>query len=298
MGERVTSVPVDGGLYVLRYVGPRATPASPHIFVRPSPGCEGAVKVLEAPGESKGAISAPGGCVVVRAERSASLQVTIRPLDKDGSNEAELRLESLTGETRQCAPAPAPSVPRADALASPPVTLEVIGHVSRRGDVRVANDHWVAGPESPAPIEGLDVKLLGTGSNLALEYQVQLGGPGGAWTNWTAGGFAGTRGQARPILAARFRLSGGHAASYAIEVEGLFLGASIQRQKGQAVELRSASGVDPLVGLKVAVVPARATAPVPTEHTSKNTGSARPASPTPDSRPAGRVRVFRSAGLR
>jgi len=176
--------------------------------------------------------------------------------------------------------------------------VELMGHVSRRGDLLVTDGAWVAGPDSPAPIEGLEMRLAGAAGGLSLEYQVQVGGGGGSWTNWMPGGFAGTRGQARPLLGARLRLVGAQAAQFQIEAEALFLGASVKRLKGHLVEIVSDSGVDPMVGLRLALAP-----PAQASQPARNAPSPRvtPAPATQASTTAprsGRVRVFRSAGIR
>lgn len=300
MTERVTSVPLETGLYVLRYVQAPTSSGAPHVFVRPSPGSEDAVSVISPPGERQGLIPAPGACVVVRAERAGSLQVTICSAAAAGGTEAELRLETLSGAARsggvaQSGVARSASAQPTSSLPTP--RLDVLGHVSRRGDVRVADDQWVAGPDSPAPIEGLELRIAEHGDGLGLEYQVQIGGSGGAWTPWTAGDFAGTRGQARSLLGARLRLIGPRAAQFQLVAEALFLGATVMRLKGQSLDVASGSGVDPLVGLKLLVTSAapavRAPAPAPQQRP-----GASPAASTQSAPRAGRVRVFRSAGLR
>lgn len=301
MAERVASVPLEAGLFVLRYVQALSSYGAPHVFVRPSPGSEGVVTVLSAPGDRAGSISAPGGCVVVRAERASSLHVTITSAIAGGGTEAELRLESLIGDAVQVnSPsesfyeAPAPQ----QAFGAMP-SVALMAHVSRRGDVRVDNGMWVAGPDSPAPIEGFEISLAGQVPGLEIEYQVHIGGGGGGWTQWMRGGFAGTRGQARPLLGIRLRLAGTSAAQYQIEAEALFLGASVKRLKGQLVDVVSDSGVDPMVGLRIAITQAagdvqpRRAQPQPVARSS----AASNANSIPPARP-GRVRVFRSAGIR
>lgn len=289
MAERVTSVPLEMGLYVLRYVQASSAYGAPHVFVRPSPGSEGVVSVISPPGSEPGSIPAPGGCVVVRAERSSSLHITIHSRQANGGTDAELRLESLGGEREENEFAQGAMLPPATQVSTP--RLEVVGHVSRRGDVKVEEGRWVAGPDSPAPIEGLEMRVGGQVGGLALEYQVQIGGPGGAWTAWMTGGYAGTRGQSRPLLGARVRLVGPSASQFQIEAEALFLGATVKRHKGQAIEMISGSGVDPLVGLKFTVnSPASAVSAPALPHSST--------SPNADPTFVGRVRVFRSAGLR
>lgn len=300
MAERVASVPLEAGLFVLRYVQALSSYGAPHVFVRPSPGSEGVVTVLSAPGDRAGSISAPGGCVVVRAERASSLHVTITSTITGGGTEAELRLESLLGDAvrgDETATNFYEAPGSQQQVLNPPPSIALLGHVSRRGDVRVGGGIWVAGPDSPAPVEGLEIAVVGQAAGLGVEYQVQVGG--GSWTRWMRGEFAGTRGQARPLLGLRMRLTGGSATQFQIEAEALFLGASVKRVTGQLVEVISNSGVDPMVGLKVALIgPIHENRPIQPQTPSRvKLPAASAANPIPPARP-GRVRVFRSAGIR
>lgn len=294
MAERVTSVPLEVGLYVLRYVQTQVSAGAPQVFVRPSPGCERFVTVVTPPREQSGSIPAPGGCVVIRAEQAGSLHITLRSVGT-GSTEAELRLESLSGETvaQPAAASFAGAAPTMQSTESLP-KLELMGHVSRRGDVRVSDGRWVAGPQSPAPIEGLEARFLGEASGLTLEYQVCVGGRGSAWTPWTKTGFAGSRGQHRPLTGARFRLVGPRAGAFQLEAEALFLGAAVFQAKGQTIEVMSGSGIDPLVGLKIAL---NATQTVSRPQTNHQASQVQPSNAAAEPK-AGRVRVFRSSGHR
>ena len=296
MTERVTSVPLEAGLYVLRYVQTSSSSEAQHVFVRPSPGSEDVVTVVSPPGERPGLIPAPGGCVVVRAEQTGSLHVTIHSRSARGSTEAELRLESLVGGVRSDEFVRQNGASALPSMLTP--KLDVLGHVSRRGDLRASDGRWIAGPDSPAPIEGLAIQLVGEASGLTLEYQVQVGGPGGAWSPWMTSGYAGTRGQARPLLGVRLRLVGAQATRFQIDAEALFLGASVRRLTGHTVEAVSGSGVDPLVGLKLLLSAAPLTARDPVQAPAPQPLNAtQPNPPLPAARTE-RVRVFRSAGLR
>ncbi|WP_177302925.1 hypothetical protein [Methylobacterium sp. 174MFSha1.1] len=156
----------------------------------------------------------------------------------------------------------------------------------------MAEGVWIAGPDAPAPIEGVAVRVGDTRSDLRLEYQVLVGGANGGWTAWTTGDYAGTKGQARPLLGIRMRLSGGAARAVTLAVDALFLGATVEAARGDHVELLSGAGVDPLVGLKIALVPV----PSGTDPGKNSLVQSRPAQQA-ESR-AGRVRVFRASGLR
>jgi hypothetical protein len=128
--------------------------------------------------------------------------------------------------------------------------IRVLGHLSRRGDVVVGPGEWLAGPTSPLPIEGLEIR--GAPSGAGLEYQVLAGGRGGQWSPWvSAGQFAGSRGRSRPLMGVRMRLQGGEGLVLRLQV--LFLGAPVVSRAGRAIEAAGLSSGDPLVGLSVAL---------------------------------------------
>lgn len=287
MTQRVSSVAVEKGLYVLRYVQSSTRTAAPSVLVRPALGSSGFIEIVAAPHCPPGVIEGPGGCVVVRAERPGQLEVTVQ--SARGSDEAELRLDLLS---RANDVGGEPKFEVSATQQSMAARLQVVGHVSRRGDVTAADGAWIAGPDAPAPIEGLTAVLLGVNADLRLEYQVQVGGQGGASTEWLmAGQYAGTKGGFRPLVAVRVRLSGRDASRYALKAEALFLGAMVQKAQGQQIELSSTSKIDPLVGLKLALVEARSEADDSVEPI------AIPPAGSSEKR-AGRVRVFRASGIR
>ncbi|MFE1600583.1 hypothetical protein [Methylobacterium sp. ID0610] len=294
MGDQVSPLTVEAGLYVLRYVKPLSRGASPTVEVRIPAEFGRYVQAISSPFDDPGVIGGPGGCLVLRAERPATLQIVVRT--PAGHGEVELQLEPLvtarTAAARPAAGQPQQPGPAQAGLPQAGAALDILAHVSRRGDVKVGAEAWIAGPASPAPIEGLEIRTGGL-PGLRLEYQVLVGGAGGGWTRWMSGGeYAGTRGQARPLLGIRLRLSGGAGQGVTLGAEALFLGASVESARGDVVELVSGAGIDPLVGLKLTFVPARSEAgrlqggPVPS-------GSAQPAGPR-----TGRVRVFRASGVR
>lgn len=302
MNERVTPVALQRGLFVLRYVRSSKAGPAPTVTVRPELESQAAIEVISAPGDRHGVISSPGGCVVVRAERAGTLQVTVQAMAGVGAPEAELRLEPLQSGEPERADFDAP---RRDAgsfrgvepgsrsgrgTATQRPQLEVLGHVSRRGDVLAGAGEWIAGPDAPAPIEGVALRALES-LDVTIEYQVLIGGPGAAWTRWTAEGYAGTRGKFGTLNGVRLRLSGPGASAFQFEAEALFLGAATVQRRGREIELSSYSGADPLVGLKVAVITAeRQVSPA-------NARVVEALEPEGGQR-LGRVRVFRATSFR
>lgn len=291
MRDRVSAIQVEAGLYTLSYVKSRSPENWPSVEVRASPESAQSIKVMSSPFESAGMISEPGGCVVLRVERSSQVQIIVRPHPGSNNDEAELQLESLqrgkAARAREGAPAPTQAAGGARSHA-----VRLLGHVSRRGDVQVTDGSWLAGPDAPAPIEGLSLALEPTIDQPSLEYQVMVGGPGGGWTPWLSHGqFAGTRGQFKPLVGVRARLTGPPKENLSLEVQALFLGASVDTSRGTEVELMSPAGIDPLVGFKLAIVRARSE--------SSRDGSYVPGPVVQSSETrAGRVKVFRASGGR
>ena len=121
-----------------------------------------------------------------------------------------------------------------------------------RGDVAVTENEWLAGPGSPAPIEGIGVRSTDR-DRLSVEMQVlAVGAP--QWSVWVGdGAFAGTRGRGLPLAGVRLRLVGAEASRVELSAEALFLGQMVQTKTGRQVEFASATGSDPLVGLKLGV---------------------------------------------
>ncbi|GEP01785.1 hypothetical protein [Methylobacterium haplocladii] len=296
MSERVTSVSLKRGLFALRYVRSGAAGAVPTVSVQAATGSEAVIVVISAPGARSGVLLAPGGSLVVRAEQPGALRVTVRPQD-GGSADAELQLEplhaglpSLVGDAigtgRLGARVDnAPTQPE-----RAPARLEVMGHVSRRGDVSVGAGQWIAGPDAPAPIEGLALRALDR-PGLAIEYQVLIGGSDAAWTRWTTEGYVGTRGKFKSLHGIRLRLTGADASAFEVEAEALFLGSATAFRKGREIELISHAAADPLVGLKLALISGHGLPP------SVEYQNATAADDQSGAR-AGRVRVFRASGMR
>ena len=100
-----------------------------------------------------------------------------------------------------------------------------------RGDVAVTENEWLAGPGSPAPIEGIGVRSTDR-DRLSVEMQVlAVGAP--QWSVWVGdGAFAGT---ARPRVAVGgCSIAPGRRGSVTAELsaEALFLGQMVQTKSG------------------------------------------------------------------
>jgi len=261
--EQTTEISVERGLYVLRYESAKLTGDPPSIFIRPATGSEHAVRLIAVPGTDDNRLSIPSSNMVVLAYQDAALRITSRARTRNGSVQANLRLEPLgkgpglddvlNKASSSTTSAVSPSYSSFSPLPKPDIT--VLMHVSRRGDVVAGPDIWVGGPEAPAQIEGIEVRWTSPIPNLDIEYQALGHSPGGQWAEWTPSGrFVGTRGQARPLVGMRFRLTQARSSDFQVQAEALFNDGTAFRKSGQQVELISPSGIVALVGLRLSVV--------------------------------------------
>ena len=176
-------------------------------------------------------------------------------------------------------------------------------------------DRWLAGPASPSRIEGIRIDWPDQPADVVCRYAVKFAKPRGATSPMTdAGEYAGSRKRALALVGVVLELSGPGAARYRFQTEALFLGSPVMKASGQRVVLGGPTGGEPLVGLRLAVQPAKAGAAAGTAAKAAPE-SPRPAAPAklapklapapapveaaPTSaasatRPSGRVRVFRS----
>ncbi len=86
---------VGVGLYALRYMSAPSTAAYPVVEVRPRAQGDD-ITLISAPGGYSDRLLEPGDCIIVRAEVSGSLELTISTDSPRASLDAEFRLERLT----------------------------------------------------------------------------------------------------------------------------------------------------------------------------------------------------------
>jgi hypothetical protein len=225
-----------------------------------------------------GTLVHPGDALVVQAHQPAKLSVQVRPSVPNGSVEADVSIERL-GRLAESAETQKPEEQRDGSKRAS--ALEFLAHVARVGDIQVPAGQWIAGPDSPARIEGLAVKWRGRPADLNLKYAVRIGGRTSSFMRANGdGSFVGTRGQARPLTEVQFELGGRAAEGHEFVVEALFQGGTPVRAEGRSISLSGPSGREALVGLRVGLVDISAQAQVAAKKA--DTGS-------------GRVRVFRSS---
>jgi len=274
---------VGAGLYILRYVSAKAAaPRCPFVTVKIPPRNGRGISLISVPHGAHDSLAAPGDCIVVRAENSGALNLTISTADPDTSLDAEFRLERIvmvgeerTGDQKR---------PGAQAAKA---GVEIAAHVSRRGDVFAGSGEWIGGPDMPMPIEGIKIQWPNKPADVELEYTVTvsranqkrvLGG--------VAGDFVGSRGKSTPIVGLDLALTGPGASKYDLRADALFLGGAITSKRGTELSFAGPTGREPLVGLRLTAVAA--------EDQLGNAPYAA-ASANPAQSQLGKVRVYRPA---
>ncbi len=125
--------------------------------------------------------------------------------------------------------------------------------MSRRGDVVVGADVWVAGPGEVLPIEGLAVATGRGDLGVRVRFRSTRDAP--EWSRLhDAGEFAGSRQRADALTSLALELIGPAADHFEIRAEVMALGSPPVTRIGRAVEF---PGVDPIVGFRCGLNPAR-----------------------------------------
>lgn len=294
--DRETSVAVERGLYLLRYVSAPSSLSWPVAVARAAPGCESQITLISPPGVVAGFLAGPGASVVLKVEQGGRLLIKVKRQNDTSSLDASFQIEPISGEARPNALvtvtgsaqvgfagfglelAGKGAVGSREVAAVPLVSL--LAHVARRGDVEVGAGVWAAGPESPAAIEGFEIRGPQR-PGLRVEAQAMALTRPTRWLDWVPQGvFAGSRGRALPLGGLRLRLAGEAAEHFTLAADALFLGSPIASKRGRELEFVSAAGADPLVGLRLAILPEKVT------HVSGAVAAAPRGEP--------RVRVFRA----
>ena len=278
--EKISSLEVDRGLYVIRYTGaPGNEP--PVMFVRPSPGSDGLITVVGYPGDEVGRLASPGSLAILVVDAPATVQITAQASSAGGSLDAELQLEPVRRtESRVAVAKPEPVASGAPSLGR---EFAGIAHVSRIGDVELVDSLWIGGPDAPAPIEALGLRCAPQAGS--VHYQVLVSGAA-RWSEWLSdGALGGSRGRARPLTGVRIRFAPASGSEATLDGEALFLGSALVRKEGPELEFVSSAGVDPLVGIKLGL---KRRLPQ---------SIARPGIAAASS-PSGRVRVFKASSSR
>ena len=247
--ERVASVPVAAGVFVLRYQQ-SADVSPPRVFVEVSPTSRPDVRIIFLPGQPEGVLERPKQIALVLAGKRGRLQLTVSPVAGGGTS-ARVELEPIAQEAQESVAEAQPiQAPASERVRKPSIPL-LSCHVAKRGDIVAGLGDWVGGPDAPAVIEGVKIDW-DDADPAALEYQALSQGAQGQWSEWRrAGEFVGTRGRGLALVGLRLRLTRAAPADLTLTAEGAFLGSPLVRERGREVELSSYAGIDPLVGLRL-----------------------------------------------
>jgi hypothetical protein len=151
----------------------------------------------------------------------------------------------------------------------------------------VSGGDWIAGPELPAQIEGIELRWPGKPADVDLEYVVTVGTRGAQRLPVRrTGEFAGTRGRGLPITSLAISLRGGNTLS--MRLEALFLGAPAVSKKGRELSVAGPTGREPLVGLRMSMIGAQV----------QTTAAPKVIEPISRSHAKDQVRVFRGPRAR
>lgn len=250
---------LERGLYLVKYDSAADELSPPIIRI----GCEpGLNEAILHPDSDEPILDSVGSVIVIRAFRSGTVQVDLATASGSGSRDATLRVEALDASVpnlnvepfRAREPAFGADRSSGPAAAAADESLEVLGHLSRLGDVVVASNEWLGGPGFPGRIEGFSIDWPRSASGVSLRYAAASSGQSPSAAQMAgAGQFVGTRQQARPVVYVSFQLDGPNAGSYELVVDGLFTGQGVQNQRGRSITMTGLSGREPLIGLRVAV---------------------------------------------
>jgi hypothetical protein len=280
-------IELERGLFLIRYAASAARSA-PLVMVACEQGFERGVALLSSPGHAAGTLARPGDALVVRTDQRARLSVRVQPSELNGSCEADVSIERLGAANEGNDGARPDQLQRSKERSG----LELLAHVARLGDVTVPAGDWIAGPASPARIEGFALRWSDRSRYGDLKYGARVSGRSSTlmWGNGN-GSFVGTRGQARPLTEVRFELDGLLAQENEFVIEALFENATPVRAEGRSITLTGPSGREALFGLRVELV--NASAHDAASGVTSGNGLSRVSGVSDPS--SGRVRVFRSS---
>ena len=271
-------VDVDRGLFLVRYATADDATNPPKVKLSPDIGFSDDVRFVLHPDEDEAVLSHPGTCLVMLVESRGKLVVDVVPARDHGSVAAKVNIEPLAQQDPAFRWPAAPHDHGPLELAD----FDILGHVASRGDITVKANEWLAGPSAPSRIEGIRLEWRSKPRDLDIRYAIKTARPQAASGQMVElGTFAGSRGKALPIVGIALEMSGAAASRLQFSTEMIFLGSSLLRMTGKTIAGSGPTGREPLVGLRVNIESADAVA-------------AREPAPVQPTRPAERVRVFRS----
>lgn len=258
---------IEPGLWIIRYFDCGGATAPPAVMLNPAPIGKGSLDFFPGEGVTRNTLTKPGDCIIARVKGEAASLLVSELHPKGQQAQVKLRIDkvdtSFAGSAVKAPVSQRATQPLATALnqlnnvaaaasAERSLAIKLVGHIERRGDVVVHND-WLGSPASTQRIEGFAISCEGLPEGVSLGYSCrsnQQGAPQVA----LAGNFVGTRRQAKPITAVAFNLGGSKSADFMLAGQVAFAGQAPLAIVG-GKELRGPSGQEPLVGLRLNVVP-------------------------------------------
>ena len=250
-GEKHQTVNVDRGLFLVRYAAAEDEVQPPKVIVSADPSSIKDVSLLLHPDHNEPVLWQPETCLVVRALAPAKLAIQVVPLRTGGSVAATVKIETLS----QGMADPVPVQPKTQSgLLHDHSDFRVIGHVTGIGDVVAVAKEWIAGPSAPLRIEGITIEWPGKPADLEIRYAVKTAKPHPiSGRAMGLGSFAGTRGDAMPVVGMMMQVTGRGAANFQFAAEAIFLGSPAMRVTGKRIVASGPTGREPLVGLRLSL---------------------------------------------
>jgi hypothetical protein len=277
---------VGEGAYLLRYVSAGAANHPPVVRVKASPKDGKGISLVPVTDDLGRGLRSPGDYLLVHAKRTGAIDLTVSANRPNGSLEAEVRLERIAAIEEPQKKAVAKTSVKIAARGIEP-EVEILAHVSHRGDLVSAQGEWICGPDCPMPIEGIEIRWPNKPAGVSLGYEVAAGVRKRERSReLQVGQFAGSRGEASPLVGIKLHLTGPNAAHYELVADALFLGSQVDSRSGQEIFFAGSTGREPLVGLRLSIATQR--------HSSRTEDMARKLGPMV-MKQVGDVRVYRPA---
>lgn len=223
---------LEPGMWVIRYQSFTGNTATPAVSLNSSFVGNGVIDFFPAEGVKKNTLIKPGDSIIVRVQE-AHAGLLISEFHQNGQpTQIQLRIDRIDDRgdvtAQQANPiiqnhgsnAVIPTV--SEQFDSSTIQLDLLGHIARRGDVRVRNA-WLGDPSGLDRLEGFAVSSDNLPSGLHFGYS--CAGPNDAQPQaGMAGSYVGSRQKAKPITRVAFNTGGSASGDYVLSGEVAFAG--------------------------------------------------------------------------
>ena len=173
--ERNHTMIVGEGSYLLRYISAGVASHPPNVRVRPSPKDGKGILLVPVTDDLGRGLRHPGDYLLVHAKRTGAIDLTVSANRPNGSLEAEVRLERIAAVEEPTKPTQQRVTRVAERDRDEEPVVQILAHVSHRGDVISDQGEWMCGPDFPMPIEGLEIRWPNKPAGVNLSYEVAAG---------------------------------------------------------------------------------------------------------------------------